>query len=708
MKKYLTRMAVALLISMGCYAGITYWYFHNLGRANLDGKKSAVARLNETLNEVQRKPIKRVIWEGVRKNDELYPGEAIRTAPDAEASIFFMKTGTTIHLQPDSLIVLEETDAGLSLDFLQGNLLVQGAGAGAADGLTLKTDKGQITLQSADVSLSKDQAGQVNLEVFKGKAELQQGDKKVAIEKDKAATLNEKGVSVSKDALQVMSPQAGESLFLNLVKGEKLTVQWKPLPAGYKVSADIGTSRTRLKQLATGAEGDAGKIVAGVKPGRWFLRLRAENVDPLFPPLRSIIVPFEVEPKTPPSLLSPASQAALLKRDVSEPSLFKWFNRHVFKAQVLEIAKDNKFKSIHKKVDLDGTTTMHSEVMPDGQFYWRVTGYLQDQGKLEPLTSLSDAFTVTSNWQIKPPALSSPIPEQKISSAEVLRRKGVPLKWELAPGVKRYRVTVSRQTEKGTTDLFDQKVETPLTKLSDATPGTYIWKVASIDPKDDSEKFSEPRTFYVDELPPIEWVKSSPTNEYEYHTPTPSLAAEWKPLDLTPSAYRYRVVADGQNITDGKWQTTKQNRFDIPLPNDGRYLAVIEALDSSGQAIAASSIENFSIRAKPLLPAPLWASDAPSTFKTDARGNISFTWQEVDGAKQYQLFIETDEGQVVQQKSVSRNTASLKRLKPGQYSIRVKAIDTYERAGPPGEVKPVEVPNVSDIKAPKIKTLKVK
>src|SRR5690606_701016 len=151
------------------FMGTVFWFESGKPKARRD-KKQAVARLNEAINEVQRKPVKRVIWESISRNEDLFPGEAIRTAPNAEAKILFVKTGVTIQLDPDSLVVLEENDKGLSLDFLQGNLFVQSTGSqgagGAPGGLTVKTGSGEINLKSADLSLSKDQSGKVNLEVY--------------------------------------------------------------------------------------------------------------------------------------------------------------------------------------------------------------------------------------------------------------------------------------------------------------------------------------------------------------------------------------------------------------------------------------------------------------------------------------------------------------------------------------------------------------
>ncbi len=700
MKRNVRRLALALVISTTCFTATVMWY--ESGKTIDRGTQIAVAQLGETSNEVQRKPVKRVIWENVGKDEELYAGEAIRTSANAEAQILVTKSGTRIRLEPDSLIVLEENDKGLSLDFLQGNMQVAGAGD-----LTVKTGTGEIKLKSADMSLSKDQSGQVNLEMFKGEAELQQGAQKVAIDKNKTATFSEKGLSVAKDRLHVLSPLPGTAILLNLSKGERVEVSWQPLPAGYTVALSTGRTRAQMGRISS-APGEAGKIAFAAKPGRQFLRLTAESAEPNLPQLAAVTVPFSVDPKTPPSLIEPAAKSAQLKRSPQDPIAFKWLNRHTFQSQVLEIASDASFKQVPVKQDLSGEENSFIADLPDGAYFWRVTGFLNLNGKTEALSSPPFAFTVVSNWEAKPPVLTFPAAGQRLSYVEIRRAMGVNLKWQTPQGVKRFKVMVEKKQASGNKSVLEKIVEAPGTKLLDPSPGTYVWKVASLDPKDDSEKVSEVAEFTIDELPPIEWAEGHPNNEYQYNTPTPSLSAQWKSLSPAPHSYRYRVVAEGQNIQDGKWQTTKQNLFDVPLPAEGRYLASVEALNGKAEAIAASETRMFTIKAKPLLPAPQWADNAPETLKADGKGNLSLGWEEVEGAKNYLLILEDEEGQVVDQRSVRRNTASLSKLKPGDYKVKLKAVDTYQRPGMQGEPKKLTVPNLSNIRAPKIKSMKVK
>ncbi len=706
MKRNARRLLLALVISASCFAATEVLYH---SKSHLDrGDQKMVAKIGETSNEVQRKPAKRVIWESITKNEELYAGEAIRTSANAEAQILVTKNGTQIRLEPDSVIVLEENDKGLSLDFLQGNMQVVG-GVNAGDNLTVKTGGGEIKLgDSADMALSKDKNGQVNLEMFKGQAELQQGAQKVAIDKNNAAAFTEKGLSVSKDLLQVLTPKAGDSVLLNLARGEKVEVSWPELPAGYTVTLETGQKRNQMGRINS-VPGETKKVAFAAREGKQFLRLTATSPDTNLPKLASVIVPFTVEPKTPPSLLEPQPKSAQLKRDANEPVTFKWLNRHAYTSQIFEISKDPSFKAPDVRETLGGDETSFLAPLTDGTFYWRVTGYLSVNNKQEGLSSPAWSFNVISNWQIKPPTLIFPAHQQRLSFIEVQRTLGVSLKWQAPQGVKRFHVIAEKKDDKGAMKtMLDKMVEIPTAKLLDLTPGTYVWKVASVDPKDDSEKMSEVAEFVIDELPPLEWADTHPNNEYEFSTLTPTLRAQWKALTIAPASYRYRVVAEGQNIQDGKWQTTKQNMFDIPLPAEGRYLASVEAVNAKNEAIAASDTRLFMIKAKPLLPAPKWAENSPDVFKSDNKGNLSFGWEEVEGAKDYLLILENEDGKVIEQKKVQRAAASLNRLKPGEYQVKLKAVDTHQRPGASAETKKLTVPNLSNIRAPKIKSMKVK
>lgn len=703
MKRNLKRLALALLISVGCFAATVIWF--ESGKIATDqGHRTPIARLNESTNDVQRKPLKRVIWESVSKNEDLFPGEAIRTTDNADAKIQLVKSGTVIHLEPNSLVVLEENENGMSLDFLQGNMFVSSTGLGGAEGLTLKTGSGEVKLNSADMSLSRGQDGKVDLAVFKGQAELQQGNKKMALDKDKSASFSEQGMSLDKDRMQILWPIAGETVLLNLIRGEKLEVAFKPLPKGYVVSAEWGSSRTNLKASGATVEGGSGKIPVNGKSGKWFVKLNAKSDDPALPPLASNVIPVSIDPKSPPSLVEPKADAPVVKENSEEPVAFRWLNRHKLASQILEIATDTQFKNVKFKQSFDGEAGAFETALGEGTYYWRVTGFLKLKDKTEALSSSVVKFSVISTWELKEPTPVSPEEHQRLSYVDA-QKAGVSFKWSAPAGVKRYAILVQRKTGGGITTVLEKELETPMVKITEVKPGHYQWKISSLDPKGGAPKTSPVMDFTVDEMPKLEWVEAPPT--YEYPTPTPSLRAQWK-APANAVSYRFRV--ENKDLANGEpeWQSTKQTLFDISLAADGNYEAVVEALNAKGQTMAQSDPRVFTVKRRPLLPAPQWTQNSPDVFKSDAKGNLSFAWEQVEGAKHYLMILESAEGTVIDKKELNRTTASFSRLKPGQYKVRLKSVDALQRPSEESRQKDLVVPSLSDIKAPKIKNMKVK
>lgn len=708
MKRNIWRLVIALIISSACFIGTKIWY-KSTRSVRQDSQRSRVAVLTEAHNEVQRKSLTDFIWEGLSGNDELYAGEQIRTLGNSEAEIFLESSKATIRLEPNSLVVLEENESGLSLDFLEGNLFVKGGDTSDA-GVKLKscgegrTECSEIDLKSANMSLSR-KGDDLSLEVFKGQAELKQNGKVVSVDKDKSAVLSKDGVNLMSDRLQLLSPEAGDTLFLNFGRDEQMDVSWKPLPASYKMQIEMGPSRSNLTKLPEiAATGETGKLSLKQKPGKWFIRLTAVSTDKARPELQSMITPFNIQPKAPPALTEPAT-ASLIVRDSDNPTIhFSWLNRNSFERQIIEISRDAALKSPISNEELPSETSTYKADLADGVYYWRVTGMLKLKGKTEPVASPIAKFTVGSAGEIKPAVLIAPARDQKIALVDA-QKIGVTFKWQPSVGSDRFKVSVIRKSENGIKTIAEKETEVQVIKLTDLRPGAYTWNVGSFDRKTGLSKASESWDFTIDEMQRVEWAESAP--EYEYLSPTPSVSLNWKPL---PSAaqYRIRIVEDGLDINEANWRLVKQERFEGNIPKDGPYQAVVEALNNKGDTIAISDVKVVKVKRAPLLPPPKWLADLPEVIKSDAKGNVSFGWQPVDGAQNYLLTVETPDGKVVQEKQLSHNNTSLVRMKPGQYQVRIKSMDRQKRSGPFGSPKALTVPSTSDIQAPKIKTMKVK
>lgn len=704
MNRNIKRVAFALIISAGSFLGTVLWFNSGQQEAVITDREP-VALLNESTNEVQRKPVQRVIWENVTKNESLYAGEAIRTTSTAEAKIRLLKSGTVIHLEPDSLVVLEENEKGLSLDFLEGNLYVQSSGDGKSDNITLKSGASEVKLNSADLSLSREQSGAVNMAVYKGQAELQQGGKKIALDKESSATLSSSGLSVDKDRIQVLSPTPGEAVLLNLVRNEQLEVSFKPVAAGYKIGIEWGASRSQLKPLEVTANGETGKLNFETKSGKWFMRLVAKSEDPNLPPMSSNVMPINIGPKSAPTLVEPNAGEPVIKGKADGPIAFRWINRHKFVSQVFEVASDQSFQKIVVRKDIADQSTKLEHVLPEGAYFWRVTGFVESQGKKEALVSPVASFTAQDKWELRAPQLAWPNNKQLLTYVST-QKEGVLLKWQAPMGVKKFDVLVRKKKDGKWENFAQSTLDVSVYRMIDPQPGAYQWRVSSRHPENESKKDSEVWSFNIGDMPKVDWAEAAPL--YEYSTPTPTLRAQWKPSDRGPSSYRYKVVAKGSDASSVDWQTTKDTFFEAPVAGEGEYVTFVEALNDKAQTVAQSDGKTFNVKKFLLLPAPNWAQNTPETLQTDAKGNLSFAWEQVNGADHYIMSLEDGNGKTVEKRKVTRTTASVNRLRPGQYKVLLRTVDSQKRIGDKVNTKPLVVPDTSDINAPKIKSIKVK
>ena len=345
--------------------------------------------------------------------------------------------------------------------------------------------------------------------------------------------------------------------------------------------------------------------------------------------------------------------------------------------------------------------------LADGTYYWRVTGFLKIKDKTESLSSTAEKFTLTSKWELKPPTLLQPSADQHLSLIDV-QKSGVTLKWQAPQNVERVKAKIERKEGTSWATVQEPESETSMAHVADLKPGTYRFTAISLDDHGGTSAAADFHEFTVEEMPKIEWGEAAQDADYKFKTPTPSLAAHWQSLANTPYTYRYRAALSDDSEGPGEWHLTKQNSFEMPVAKEGSYRVTIEALDSKGQLLGQSDSRTINVQREPLLPAPQWASNLPEKLKADGKGNLSLGWDEVEGAKRYMMILENNEGKTLQEKEISRTTASLNRLKPGEYKVYVRSVDGFKRPGLDGIKRSIEVPETSDIRAPRIKAMKVK
>ena len=79
MRRHLRRLTLAFCLSLLGLI-LTRHFFGGDGGLYRRGGQEPIAKLEQTLNEVQRKPLGKLVWETVTQGEDLFPGEDIRTS----------------------------------------------------------------------------------------------------------------------------------------------------------------------------------------------------------------------------------------------------------------------------------------------------------------------------------------------------------------------------------------------------------------------------------------------------------------------------------------------------------------------------------------------------------------------------------------------------------------------------------------------------
>ncbi len=680
MSRNTTRLLISFGVSLICALSTHYWYVSGTTNNINYENQAPIARLAERKNEVQRKPLRRLIWQDIGVNESLYSGEQVRTQLDASATIEILETGDLVELEPGSLITLESDAGKLQLDFLEGHLFIKSSGA--SDNLTLKSGDKQIELNGADLSVGKSASGQTDIQVYKGSVQ---------------------GVAASVDPFEPLMPQPYSEVYVSTNSSEGVLWEWKKdIDPDSIVELEIGPSRSKLSPFAN-IKREGNRLRAMLPPGEHYWRLTARNPQRPDEKIQSHIYRVKVLAKRPPVPLSPDNKSVVRLFDDEPVIAFRWANPGRLDNMTVEVAESPDFKTGYRTVDAGERDFAEFSVNKSGTYFWRVTGYLK--GTREPLSSAILSFTTTLDKALERPVLIAPDNGYKM---QVSGDAGsLLLQWKAAADAKEYKVTLVNKQNKSTKDYTTLSTQLALTNLE---PGAYEWKVSAVyeDTKtpEINTKASDAWNFTVARLPEIQWKNTD--SSYYYLSETPEVFAEW--IAPSPNAVSYRVKIrpldkENESIREESVQTTFVK---AKVQSDGPWLLTVEALDAMNNVVARSREKRLNVQMAPLPAAPVFSADLPNPLQATKRGSVTLSWSPVPGVQNYVVELLDDQGEPRYSAQTDKTVFTFNRLKPGNYFARVTAVDPAGRRSPASDSRDVFVPETSDIRAPKMMKVEVK
>ncbi|MCB9025231.1 MAG: FecR domain-containing protein [Bdellovibrionaceae bacterium] len=714
MGRNVKRLLIAFTVSCACYAATVYWYQRNTYSLSSNSDSKPIARLQYLVNDVQRKPIARVIWENISKNETLFIGETIRTASNSEATISFLGTNTLVELEPDTMIALEEGQGTFALNFLKGNMFLRKKENleqldSAGQQLVVKVGNNKVNINNAEMSLSKKAKGAVDLQVYSGQAQIDSQGQSITLDKSSVGKIKENSVEKNKVLIEVLNPQANNNLYSEPGVKKNIEFSWKPITEEYNMQLRWGNNRkTFNKQVSELVPAKNGKITQGVIPGKLYWQLVAVPLDKSKETIKSAIYKNNIIPKKGPLLLSPRSKEQLTFKNPNEVISFEWTHRMELKQFKIEISENPNFQKPILSQNLNVSETQFLFNIPkDGKYFWRVIGRLNNDNQ-EVISSQINEFTVYYKQNLPAPELISPENGMQITE-DKFKNSGLLLSWNPVKGAESYKILIWKKTIQGDTpDVQTFNVANSPFRIKDLEPGLFAWSTVAIDKDGQESNPGKQLSFSIINLPEISWVNGSEPSEYFYFTGKPSLLLKWeKDAKISVELWRYRLKTSSEE-SFGNWKTTKHSGFNEYIPSDGVYIVELEALDKANKVVAKAKRKTVDVKQKPLLPGPQFAKEIPDVLLSNKRGQLDVRWENIQGAQKYKIQVMDQRGRIYKSQETDRNIASLSNLKPGNYTLTIKAVDEYKRTGESSEIKKIMVPKKSSIRAPKLKKVKVK
>lgn len=634
------------------------WYFLRPKEwtSNSGKDRQVIARILELRNDVNRQEDGRLLWSPIRKGDEIFLGDKIKTASLSSAVIEFVESSSKLEIEENSMIVMSQGGKKLELNMLEGRVFIQQDGSGSENLDLLSAGKKLDLKGNAAISVSKDGVGQVE-------------------------SFSQQNIFTD------LKPNYSEDV---LSAKNDLILNWKSLSRDEQVEVLVGESPLLLKKVegVTASFAD-GKLTVPMKPGVNYWQLVSKSGEN---EVKSPLMKLNLVRPLPPTPIYPADKEFV--KATERPFDFKWMKGNSGDKVVLEVSKNPNFSQIILSKEItDQTFFTPDALLTQGEYFWRVKSRLNNTSWIE---SKANAFTVHVGS-----SLLSPTPLFPQDNAVYYVGKNptnfVKFEWRKQENVRGYELRIQGENFNRNTQLAESTANVNLNRI-----GKYTWEVLSEDKDGKKSILPVQRKFEVREVGSIQWNMAQ--KNFLYLENLPIVILRWEKNGPGISLLKISSTPDFKSA-----ETYQVQGRDFPyrVLKDGIYFSKVALLDESGETAAESDILEFKVQEAPLPPAPLLFGNAKK-LKASPEGNLR---SKVENGKPSWLTIASivdGTGRVVDERRFSDENLIFSGLMPGKYFLQTKFQDEYRRIGEASERVEIEVPEKSMIAAPKLKGIKVR
>ena len=410
----ISRLTMPAIISFMGLALTHAWYLKTLGPTkNAVVIGDALAILASKNDVIERRPATRIIWESLGPGEQLYGGEAVRTGSKASGKITFLKSGMSIGLEPDSLVIIEQTDGKLQLNLVNGGVFVKSESTSGSQNnpgrqtqpiLKAGNKKIELAGKSSELNLSVSESGMTNVQVTKGGAKIGGSGGMTETLKEGSSQLISTNAAAPA-VLELSGPRSGSSIPISSIN-ESLSLSWTKAPEGSTAFIETGSTRDSMTRLPQGVPASVGKIALPIRPGDFFWRMIAVKdgkIVAMGPTTFNQGVTLD-----PPKLLTHAEndKIAISSDNKNLQVHLSWTRPSGAEEVTVSVAKDPEFQNtVATKTFLTESEWMVL-VKDAGKYFWRTS--VKWPGIDRRVFSKSGGFEVVQQKNIPAPVTKSP------------------------------------------------------------------------------------------------------------------------------------------------------------------------------------------------------------------------------------------------------------------------------------------------------------
>jgi len=634
--KYSTGERQYLVLSILILIFLFWLLYLDYQRSLASGERRVVGTITFKNRVAQRKYEGQVVWENIPEQKvPVYNRDSIRTA-DLSTAMIELKNGVKIDLEPNTMIILNISEAEANINFEYGSISTKGSTDGAGKEASesfiniVSGDKKVALKEGSDVHLAQNKENDFTLFVKKGVASLltDEGKEKTIEENQKADFTKEttaEALKVEEVPVTLTTPPSEARIFSD-TRLTPVQFEWKNDQKFVDYTFEINTHRdftkNRIARNLTGA-----KTEAPLEEGDYYWRVVAKEKNGNV--VSSEVRHLSIVQKVPLQLISPGNNTTFPYVEQSPYINFLWTKDSLADGYKIEIATDPEFSTIVRSAD-----TMINNVslkVDEGNYYVRIkTKSLFEQAVQ---TTAAKQFKVTRQTELPAPIPIRPAPAERIKTA-FIEKNGYIFSWNKSPEITNTIVEIAKDQE-FTQNVASWKGTANFHLLKETLPaGVYYWRLKGVGAGGNQTRYSASRQFSVSDIDTIVLLKPNSAATLDMSETHDGIEFIWS--DTTDAPFTFVLATDPELKNTVKSLSSAAATLNLGDLRPNKYYWKVFKKNEGGKLVADSKMQSFTLENKMEYPEPIFPI---KNKKVDMSGSdeLLLKWEGVEGAASYRL-----------------------------------------------------------------------